>query len=217
MQHFPRIINAAAIILIFVGLVAYFSGLGKRNNVYTFNATQRAANAEPVRPAKAPSMTPREDLELEGGQTIKALDAQTFDTMIADSQNHPVFFMIYASWCPHCKRMFKELNQLQQEVGDDIRVVTVSIDNKPELARDFVGSASPLYLDTYIVKDGPSYLHLGDTFRSHGLNFKGGLSRSVGVPYNTVYYKGKPVAEIGGALPNENLRMVFNDIRKNAK
>jgi hypothetical protein len=62
------------------------------------------------------------------------------------------------------------------------------------------------------LKDSAAYRAIGDRLRSFGLHFQGGISNSVGVPYNTVFYQGVPVAEIAGALPTENLKGMLADI-----
>jgi thioredoxin-like negative regulator of GroEL len=150
---------------------------------------------------------------------LTLLDVPTFTAAMEASHTQPVWWMVYASWCPHCKRMLADLNALQKQHGSNIRIITVSIDNRPEQATAFVQSIDPLYVEAYLVGDRETYRFIGERFRALGLHYKGGSGEKGGisVPYNTVIWKGKPVAELNGALPTEHLASMVGDIVQNAK
>lgn len=133
------------------------------------------------------------------------INKQGFDALVASSKVRPVFIMLYASWCPHCKHMFAELNRLQDVHGDAIRIVAISIDSDRSKAQAFASSITPMHLESYIVEDAASYFALGEALRAYGFNFKGGLTNAVGVPHNVAFFEEKAVAEIAGALRGANL------------
>jgi thiol-disulfide isomerase/thioredoxin len=151
-------------------------------------------------------------IPLDNGGVLTPITPSEFKALVALSQRKPVFIMVYASWCPHCKRMLTLLNDLQHRHGQALHVATISIDNRPELAKTTAEQLDPLALDTYIVRNGDDYRAIGDIMREDGLGFQGGRRPSFGVPYNTVYVRGKPVAELNGALPNQRMRTLITDI-----
>jgi thiol-disulfide isomerase/thioredoxin len=197
MLYFNRFLNAAVVLLLLFAVGGYVASLWQPSS------HDAKAEVSPLPSAISSILTP--------------LDKDAFDAILASSDKTPVFLMIYASWCPHCKRMFGELNALQAEYKGKIRIVTLSIDKKPADAEAYVRGVTPLHVETYIIHDADSYRAIGDALRSFGLQFQGGLSNNVSVPYNTVFYQGQPVAEIGGAISSESLNAVVSDIVKNAK
>lgn len=143
---------------------------------------------------------------------LTPISAAPFDAIVLDSKAQPTFIMIYASWCPHCKRMFAQLNTLQAQHKEAVRIIAISIDNNHQNTQAFVESITPLHLEHYVIADASSYRLIGDRLRRDGLKFQGGISKSVGVPYNVVYHHGAPVAEFSGALPPEKLDMLITDM-----
>ncbi len=216
MKQFNKFINAAAMVLVLLALVAFFGSAGQFGITDHTVSDAQAERLIHASEEAATSTGGRRDIPLNGGQAIVALDSAGFERLVQVSQEKPVFVMIYASWCPHCKRMFMALNQLQKQHGEAFQVAAISIDNKLELAREFAQSVAPLHLETYIMKDGASYRTISNRLREMGLRFQGGIKPSVPVPYNTVLYKGEPVAEIAGALPDDRLAAVVAEIIKGA-
>lgn len=151
-------------------------------------------------------------LPLNNGELLRPMDKAAFDAMMQLSYDRPVFLMVYASWCPHCKRMFHALNILQERYEGRMTIVTLSIDNNPGQAQAFASSVTPLRLDTTIIAGDADYKAIGDAMREQGLHFEGGRARSVSVPYNAVFYKGEPVAELAGAIPDAQLEGLLEDI-----
>ncbi len=196
MQAINRIMNATGFLILLLGAVS-FGGMLMHGRASDNAAIHEAGAAAPYVLAK--------------------MDGALFKDVLKDSYTRPVFLMVYASWCPHCKRMFKELNALQAEHRGKLRIIALSIDNRDAQASAFAGSISPLNLEVYRIKDGDSYREVGDDLRALGLHFEGGRSPNVGVPYNTAIYKGKAVAEVAGAIPSENIQKLVGDIAANAK
>ena len=209
MPSFSRVINAAAILVVLGGLVGYFGTQGNRE-YYSFVPDSPASDrfilsSDKTRTINAP------DTHLYRQDGLHSITPEIFDALIAESYHRPVFFMIYASWCPHCKRMFTALNSLAANYHDTLKIVTLSIDNKPEKAKAFIQHFLPLRLTTMIVTDQTSYRIIGDKLRAAGLHFKGGKDASQPVPYNVMFYQGKAVAEIEGALPDDKLKQLLDD------
>jgi thiol-disulfide isomerase/thioredoxin len=204
-----RVLAAGMLALLFYG---WYTHIRTEVREGQYPADARKETAQAIAPAASIGM------DVQALAPMKVIDSATFAAAMEDSHTHPVWWMVYASWCPHCKQMFADLNRLQQEQGGNIRIITLSIDNRPEKAAAFVRSITPLHVETYIVGDAETYRIIGDTFRTLGLHYKGGMGGSgVSVPYNTVIWQGTPVAELQGALPSENIEAIVRDIIRNAK
>lgn len=53
----------------------------------------------------------------------------------------------FATWCGPCKTMHPVLEQLKSDLGDNIRIIKVDVDNNPELASQlFIQSVPTLML-----------------------------------------------------------------------
>jgi len=54
-------------------------------------------------------------------------------------RGHPVIIATWASWCPFCALQNPRLQKLADATrGTDLRILTISIDANPQLARDYV-------------------------------------------------------------------------------
>lgn len=79
----------------------------------------------PTTPATTPATAP--------GPATSAFD---FDRdVIAASAQVPVLVDFHATWCPPCKALAPEIAALQQERGDQLRVVKIDVDRESELAQ----------------------------------------------------------------------------------
>jgi thioredoxin len=58
-------------------------------------------------------------------------------TVVQPSQTRPVLVKFGAEWCGPCRRMESELDQLQAELGEDLLVVRVDVDERRDLADHF--------------------------------------------------------------------------------
>ncbi len=213
MRNFSQIINAALMVVVFVGLVGYFGNVRVKDFLpkasiepqQSFSAKVAAFNSSMDANAAEPTLNAR----------LEALDAKGFEQIALQSNDRPTFIMIYASWCPYCKRMFGDLNQYAKEF-QNIRFVMLSIDQTPEPAQRFVDAAAPLNMESYIIKDSAAYYEMSEFLRSAGLGYQGGISKNVGVPYNMVFYQQKAVAELGGALESKPLHDFLQQISDGA-
>ncbi len=52
----------------------------------------------------------------------------------------------WAPWCNPCKMMLPVLEQLSKEVGDEIKIAKINIDNDPELASNFGVMSIPTFM-----------------------------------------------------------------------
>jgi thiol-disulfide isomerase/thioredoxin len=214
MSNFSKIINAALMVVVFTGLAGYFGNIrlsdmlprpasdadaSFAHKVQAFNASIDAEAA----PAPQPKLL------------LETLDAEGFERIVLHSTDRPTFIMIYASWCPYCKRMFADLNRFALEFSG-IRFVMLSIDETREPAERFVASAAPLHMESYIIKGAEEYYRMSEFIRSAGLGYQGGISKNVGVPYNMVFYQQKAVAELAGAVPTENLYALLQELSAGA-
>jgi len=71
--------------------------------------------------------------------TLTSLDG-THSRSMADFKGEVVLLNLWASWCDGCKHEMPEFFTLQQAFGSGFKIVTVSIDKKPEASQEFLGS-----------------------------------------------------------------------------
>ena len=64
------------------------------------------------------------------------LTINDFDSKI-NSENIPVIVDFWATWCGPCRAQTPILEQLQNELGDTVKIFKVNVDNEPELAKRF--------------------------------------------------------------------------------
>ena len=64
------------------------------------------------------------------------LTINDFDSKI-NSENIPVIVDFWATWCGPCRAQPPILEQLQNELGDTVKIFKVNVDNEPELAKRF--------------------------------------------------------------------------------
>ncbi len=58
-----------------------------------------------------------------------------FQKLIQSSK--PVLVDFYADWCGPCKAFAPVLQQLKQEVGDQVRIIKINVDNNPQIAGQY--------------------------------------------------------------------------------
>lgn len=80
---------------------------------------------------------------------VKEVTGASFETEVINSQI-PVVADFYADWCGPCKMLRPILDEIAEE-REDIKVVSINIDNERELADEFDISSIPCVI---LFKDG---------------------------------------------------------------
>lgn len=69
-------------------------------------------------------------------QGITHLSADTFDEMIQGADT-PVLVDFWAEWCGPCKKIAPILEELAAEIGDQVAIAKVNVDDHPAVAQRF--------------------------------------------------------------------------------
>jgi thiol-disulfide isomerase/thioredoxin len=96
----------------------------------TLGQTEEAA--APAASGKTPPPLPGQIVRIEAGTelppvTLKDPDGKTLAT--ADLKGTPVLLNLWATWCAPCKKEMPLLDALADELGEDVKVLTVSQDS----------------------------------------------------------------------------------------
>ena len=81
---------------------------------------------------------------------ITELDNSNFEASISGG-SAPVVVDFWAPWCGPCKAIAPILEELAEEMGDDVKICKVNVDNNSEIAGKYEIRAIPTIL---IFKDG---------------------------------------------------------------
>lgn len=71
------------------------------------------------------------------------MGAAELDAYLKQNAGKPTLLMFWATWCPSCKQELPELAQLQETHGDQVNVITVSMDDKVEALEKFYSDGKP--------------------------------------------------------------------------
>ncbi len=153
----------------------------------------------PAKSEASPTTIPAEIRSISAGQLAKIV----FDP----PAGKPTFVMIYASWCPYCKRQFPQLEEIAAEYHDSMNFVSISIDKNPQDAVRFLADKTgntPFGKYVYSERNiGPLVQKLGQM----GAHFNGGI------PFMALFSgNGKLTAEFGGLTDKKN---IAKEIEKN--
>jgi thiol-disulfide isomerase/thioredoxin len=92
---------------------------------------------------------------VEVGDVVALPDVQLLDgTRVPGDawRGHPVIIATWASWCPFCAMQNPRLQKLYDATrGTDLRILTISIDANPQLAKDYVAKRNftlPVAMET---------------------------------------------------------------------
>ena len=93
---------------------------------------------------------------------------KSFEEDVISSEN-PVLVDFWAEWCGPCKMIAPILEQLDNEMGDKIKIVKVDVDNNNQTAMKFAIRSIPTLI---IVKDGAVISqHIGAASKAQLENF----------------------------------------------
>jgi thioredoxin 1 len=81
---------------------------------------------------------------------VVELKSENFEEVVLKS-NKPVLVDFWASWCSPCKMLLPTLDKLSEEVGDDVLIVKVNVDDNVGLAKDYGVRSIPTLL---LIEDG---------------------------------------------------------------
>lgn len=81
---------------------------------------------------------------------VVELKNENFNEVVLKS-NKPVLVDFWASWCSPCKLLLPTLDKLSEEVGDDVLIVKVNVDDNVGLAKDYGVRSIPTLL---LIEDG---------------------------------------------------------------
>ncbi|MDD3458105.1 MAG: TlpA disulfide reductase family protein [Weeksellaceae bacterium] len=115
------VISGAAIIVL--GL-AFFTPLGKQFSYKVNDVTLTGASKE--LPNREFSLNDK-DMEIE----LKGYNG-TADANLADFRGKVVFLNFWGSWCPPCVEEMPSIQKLYEDKGDQIAVVLITLNDKPE-------------------------------------------------------------------------------------
>lgn len=67
---------------------------------------------------------------------MKELTSENFDNEIAEG-SAPVIVDFWATWCGPCRAQAPILEQLQTELGNNVKICKVNVDENPDLCKRF--------------------------------------------------------------------------------
>ena len=95
--------------------------------------------------------------------TLTHVTESDFETKVIQS-NTPVLVDFYTTWCPPCKVLTPVLEDLSKEMAGSLSIVSVNVDEAPNLAARFRISAVPtmiLFKNGVILDMTPGFMPKG--------------------------------------------------------
>lgn len=138
-----------------------------------------------------------------------AFMASDMNSIIQNVDSIPTLVFFYASWCPYCHKMFPTIADIARTKRDVIRVIPISIDEKPDAFVTYLQKNAPNAPFTpYVIADKEELNATRELLAKKGLHFKGAI------PYMTVFHKGVPLAQIEGVLADKDFYAMIADASK---
>jgi len=81
---------------------------------------------------------------------MKHIDEKTFEKEVLESKK-PVLVDFYASWCGPCMMMAPVLEELEEELGEEITMCKINVDESRDLAIKYGISTIPCFK---VIKNG---------------------------------------------------------------
>ena len=77
--------------------------------------------------------------------SISTLSASTFDEVVG-SAAEPVLVDFWAEWCGPCKMIAPVLEEMAGELGDQVKITKLNVDENPDIAMRFSVMSIPTLL-----------------------------------------------------------------------
>ena len=84
---------------------------------------------------------------------ILKITSQNFNDEVINS-DVPVFIDFWASWCMPCKMMAPVLDEIANELGDNIKIGKVNVDEETALATEYGVMSIPTFI---VFRNGEAY------------------------------------------------------------
>ncbi len=118
-----------------------------------------------------------------------------------DNTNHsPALLLIYASWCPYCKRYIDVINEIIQQ-NQNLQILAISIDDNVQDVLDFLATKQNLKFNTKIYTGNRNISYIISQYGGH---FSGG------VPYTAILQNSKITAQIFGYSNKDNILRIIH-------
>jgi thioredoxin 1 len=83
--------------------------------------------------------------------SISEVTDQNFQTVVESSDSGTVLVDFWAPWCPPCRMLAPVLDEIDQEIGDQVKIVKLNVDNNQDTAARFGVMGIPTLI---LFKDG---------------------------------------------------------------
>lgn len=81
---------------------------------------------------------------------VKSVSDNDFETEVLKA-SEPVLVDFYADWCGPCKAMSPLIDELDSEIGEQLKITKINIDNSPNAPTQYGVRGIPTFM---IFKDG---------------------------------------------------------------
>lgn len=148
----------------------------------------------------------------EAGKSIEftPYTVETLSADIANTQEKPLLLFVYTSWCPYCHKMYPILNEAAL-TQTDLKFSAISIDKDRAAIANYLATQKPSGLVPHTINDPFEQVEFINALQREKLRFNGGI------PFLAVFYKGKPIAEVPGALEKAEFNSMVSDILATVK